>query len=211
MAKTKQIRYAMSRRNRTAIIVVAVLLVAAIIWFDHTGHTRFVQPGSKKHIPAADIRKYHAKTFTVIYVVDGDTLDIDIPDGKYDKTRIRLWGVDTPETKSEKYGVMYFGPQASEFTTKVALGKKVTVYLDSARTRGKYGRLLAYVKLADGEFLNEVLITEGYGYSDLRFSHSFYNKYKQLQASARRNKKGLWKEVRQDQLPEWLQERRTDD
>ncbi len=201
----------MSRRNRTAIIVVAILLVATIIWFDHTGHTRFVQPGPKKHIPAADIQKYHQKTFTVIYVVDGDTLDIDIPDGKYDKTRIRLWGVDTPETKSEKYGVMYFGPQAAEFTTKVTLGKQVTVYLDSARTRGKYGRLLAYVKLADGEFLNEVLITEGYGYADLRFSHSFYNKYKQLQASAHRNKKGLWKNVTQDQLPEWLQERRTDD
>ncbi len=188
-------------------IISAVLLAAAIILLDHTGHKiRFFSAVASKTI-SSDLAKYHQKTFTVINVVDGDTLDIDIADGKYDKTRIRLWGVDTPESKSPKYGVMYFGPQASEFTTQLTLGKQVTVYLDSDRTRGKYGRLLAYVKLPEGKFLNEVLIEEGYGYADLRFRHSFYNKYQQLGKSAQRNKKGLWKEVTRDQLPEWLQKR----
>ena len=146
--------------------------------------------------------------------MDGDTIDIDIPDGKpilsrverYDHTRIRLWGIDTPETKSEKYGVMYFGPEASAFATKLALGKPVTIYLDEEnRTRDKYGRLLAYVRLPDGTFLNEVLISEGFAYADLRFKHSLYNKYKQLESSTRSLKKGLWRNVTPDQLPEWLQ------
>ena len=143
--------------------------------------------------------------FTVVKVVDGDTIDIDIPDANKNYTRIRLWGIDTPESKSPYSGVMYFGPEAAEFTTESALGKKVTVYLEEHRTRGNYGRLLAYVQLPDGMFLNEVLLTEGFAYADLRFRHSLYRKYEQLEASARRQKKGLWKKITREQLPEWLQ------
>lgn len=205
LAEKKQIVYAMSRRRRSSIIIAVLLFVGAVIWLDHNHQVLPLQSESQRPLPNVDVRKYHQKTFTVVNVVDGDTLDIDEPDGKYNKTRVRLWGVDTPESKSPKYGVMYFGPEAAEFTTKLALGKAVTVYLDSGRTRGKYGRLLAYVKMADGRYLNEVLITEGFGYADVRFKHSFYNKYKQLQTSAKRNKKGLWKEVTQEQLPQWLQ------
>jgi micrococcal nuclease len=142
----------------------------------------------------------------VVNVVDGDTIYIDIPDSNRAHTRVRLWGVDTPETKHEQRGVMFFGPEAAEFTRKLAHGKKVQIYLDEGnRTRGKYGRLLAYVKLPDDGFLNEVLLSEGFAYADLRFHHSFYNKYKQLEASARSSKKGLWENVTREQLPEWLQ------
>jgi endonuclease YncB( thermonuclease family) len=49
------------------------------------------------------------------------------------------------------------------------------------------------------------MLTEGYAYADSRFSHSFYNKYRQLQSRARSSKKGLWLKVTPDQLPEWLQ------
>ena len=147
-------------------------------------------------------------TAVVLKVVDGDTIDIDIPDGKYDRTRIRLWGVDTPETKNPKTGVMYFGPEAADFTTKLVLGKPVIVYLEEHRTRGYYGRLLAYVQLPDGRFLNEVLLSEGFAYADLRFRHSFYHKYKQLEAVARSQKKGLWLNVTREQLPEWLQRKK---
>jgi endonuclease YncB( thermonuclease family) len=63
---------------------------------------------------------------------------------------------------------------------------------------------LAYVELPDGRFLNEVLLAEGCSYADMRFSHSFYNRYKQLQAAAKSGKKGLWQNVTPDQLPQWL-------
>jgi micrococcal nuclease len=200
----------MSKRRQTTILTIFLLLVAAFVWLDHSpfGCSWQRQPKSEEQANAYDFEKYHKKTFTVIKVVDGDTLDIDIPDGKYEHTRIRLWGVDTPETKHPERGVMYFGPEAAEFATNLALGKQVTVYLDeNNRTRGKFGRLLAYVKLPDGRFLNEVLLGEGFAYADTRFRHSLYHKYKQLEASAQSGKKGLWKEVTPEQMPEWRQQK----
>jgi len=178
------------------------------VWLDHSPVRRKwqPQPKSEEQARAYDFEQYHAKTFTVINVVDGDTIDIDIPDVNDSYTRIRLWGIDTPETKNPELGEMYFGPEAAEFATKLVLGKPVTVYLDEGNnTRGKYGRLLAYVKLPNDGFLNEVLLTEGYAYADVRFRHSLYNKYGQLDASARSLKKGLWEKVSREQLPEWLQ------
>jgi len=199
--------FAMSRRRKNGIIFLCLLILIFLVWLDHAliGHSRQLTPKSEEQAKASDLEKYHGKIFTVVNVIDGDTFDIDIPDGRYDHTRIRLLGIDTPETGSEQSSVIYFGPEAAEFTKKSALGKSVTVYLDALNpTRGKFGRLLAYVKLPDGGFLNEALLTEGYAYADSRFSHSFYNKYRQLQSRARSGKKGLWQNVTPDQLPKWF-------
>ncbi|MHC4149059.1 MAG: thermonuclease family protein [Planctomycetota bacterium] len=196
----------MSRRSRAGLLALCILLCTLLVWLDRSCSelTWRGQLKSNKPTKAGDIEKYHKKTFTIVNVVDGDTVDIDVEDGEYEHTRIRLWGVDTPETKHPQTGVMHFGPEAADFTTKLALSKEVTVYLDTEnQTRGYYGRLLAYVRLSDSAFLNELLLTEGFAYADLRFDHSLYNKYKQLEAGARSQKKGLWKEVTSDQLPEW--------
>jgi micrococcal nuclease len=201
----------MSKHRRTGLIVVGLLAAMLTVWFDHSqlGRRWWRQAESRQPARSDDLEKYHAKTFTVVNVVDGDTIDIDAADGKYDHTRIRLWGIDTPETKNPETGVMYFGPEAAEFTRKSAFGKQVTVYLDETRTRDKYDRLLAYIKLPDGGFLNEVLLTEGFAYADLRFRHDFYNKYKQLESGARGQKKGLWPGVKHEQMPQWLQREKT--
>jgi endonuclease YncB( thermonuclease family) len=175
----------------------------AAVLLDQSCVSQKIKSAPAGKVATYDFNKYNSRSFIVSKVVDGDTIDIDAPDGDRKYTRIRLWGVDTPETKHPKLGVMYFGPEATDFVTKLALGKLVTVYLEEHRTRGKYGRLLAYVKLPDGRFLNEVLISEGFGYADPRFRHSFYNKYKKLEKSARSQKKGLWKNVSNDQFPEW--------
>jgi micrococcal nuclease len=206
LAAKKKTTLAMSRRRRTTILVLCVVVAAFVVWLDRNHITRSRrQPESEQNIHAYDFEKYHKKSFTVVKVVDGDTLDINVPDGKFDTTRIRLLGVDTPETKHPEKGPMYFGEEAADFATKLAFGKQVTVYLDAPRTRGYYGRLLAYVQLPDDSMLNEVLLTEGLAYADLRFDHSFYNKYEQLQVAARSHKKGLWEQVTREQLPQWLQ------
>jgi len=211
--KTRKRPYAMSRRKRNFIFAFVVLLLVLITVLDKAVHTarRESAPAAANLSNPVDFRKYHGKTFMVVKVVDGDTIDVNVPDGDYSHTRIRLWGVDTPETQKSPGGEMYFGNEASEFTRLLTLGKTVTVYLDEGnRTRGKYGRLLAYVQLPDGRYLNELLLTEGYAYADLRFDHSFYNKYRQLESSARSLDKGLWKEVARDQLPPWLQKKKPD-
>ncbi|MGD0077732.1 MAG: thermonuclease family protein [Sedimentisphaerales bacterium] len=201
-------RYAMSRGRRNFVALAAALLVIAVVALDHSCvKPAIVNRGQSAALQdAVDLQKYEGKQFTVVKVVDGDTLDIGIPDGNYSHTRIRLWGVDTPETKDPRTGPMYYGQEASDFATKAALGKRVTIHLEPDRkTRDKYHRLLAYVQLPDGRFLNEELLSEGYAYADLRFKHSLYNKYKQLEGLAKKQKKGLWANVTQGQLPQWLQ------
>jgi endonuclease YncB( thermonuclease family) len=201
---------AMSRGRKVGIIALCLLLATVFIWLDHSQlkHRRQRRPKSEEQTIGYDLEKYHKKAFTVVRVVDGDTIDIDIPGGQEEETRIRLLGIDAPETKGEERGVIYFGPEATEYAKKLVFGKHVTVYLEEHRTRGKYGRLLAYVQLPDGRFLNEVLVSEGFAYADLRFRHSLYHRYEQLEASARRHKKGLWEKVSREQLPEWLQRMR---
>ena len=208
MTRPGKTQYAMSRRRWAAIAAVCVAAAVLLVWLDHNSPEpeRQSQGKSQEQLRAWDTKKYHGGTFTVSNVVDGDTMDIDVPDGEYEHTRIRLWGIDTPESKSPKVGVMYFGPEAAEFTRNVVLGRDVRIYLDEGnRTRGYYGRVLAYVQLPDGRFLNEVLVSQGYAYADVRFRHSNYNKYKQLESAARGQQKGLWAAVTREQLPQWLQ------
>lgn len=199
--------FAMSRRRKAAIIIFCI--VSGIIFatvdhrFDRLSKRR--RPQNDEETKVFDLEKYDGRTFVVVNVVDGDTIDIDVPDGEFERTRIRLWGVDAPETKSDEFGVMHFGPQATDLTGELTLGKKVCIYLDKNKTRDKYERLLAYVQLPDIRFLNEVLISDGFAYADLRFKHNSYHNYKRLESVARSAKKGLWQDVKRKQWPSWRQ------
>ncbi|OHB76451.1 MAG: hypothetical protein A2Z25_16495 [Planctomycetes bacterium RBG_16_55_9] len=207
--KRNQTAQPMSRRRKTGILLLCVLGFALLVFFDRGAvqPRSFRRPRSESRATAYDLEKYHGKTFAVVSAIDGDTLDVDVRDGRDDHTRIRLLGIDAPETHAGKPAAMFFGPQAADHARQLTLGKSVGVYLDAPNpTRDKYGRLLAYVQLPDGRFLNEVLLSEGCAYADLRFRHSFFNKYRQLEASARSGKKGLWQNVTRDQFPEWLAE-----
>lgn len=155
-----------------------------------------------------DFQNYHNNSFTVVYVVDGDTFDINFPDAKFGDTRIRLLGVDTPETKKEGWPVMHFGPQASEFTKSELLGKNITVLLDRiSASRDKYGRLLCYVVNENGQNFNKRLIELGYAYADLRFEHSHYISFRNAMEKAKRSKAGLWREVKPQDMPEFMRQR----
>ncbi len=154
----------------------------------------------------SDRDHYHNKAFRVTRVVDGDTLDIDAPDGDKDTTRIRLWGVDTPEVARGNKPGMHFGEQASTFTKNTLADREVYVVLSPTDTRGKYGRLLAYVFLErGGEMFNEMLINQGFAYADLRFKHHYFNKFRDVEQRARRSGVGLWADVTIEKMPTWKQ------
>lgn len=95
---------------------------------------------------------------TVDRVVDGDTFETTI-NGIQEK--IRLIGVDTPETVKPNSPVQPYGPEASKFSKETLTGQEVYIDFD-AQQRDKYGRLLAYVHLKDGTFFNAKLVKEGY-------------------------------------------------
>ena len=201
-------KYAISRRSKRLIFIISLLCLSLLAFLDKNYFKYSFQslPENKTRGSNSDFEKYNSNTFTVINVVDGDTLDINCPDGQNRYTRIRLLGIDTPEINT-KSGEMYFAKEASEFTRKTSLGKQVTIYLDEpSGTRDKYGRLLAYVLLPDNVFLNEILLSDGFAYSYTKYRHSYYNKYNQLESRARTNKKGLWLNVKPDQFPQWLRD-----
>jgi micrococcal nuclease len=80
-----------------------------------------------------------ATTATVLKVVDGDT--VDIVDDVRGRLRIRLLGIDTPETKKPGYTVGCWGPQASEFAKSTRLGQRVAFVPDPSQGMcDRYGR-----------------------------------------------------------------------
>ena len=121
-------------------------------------------------------------------VIDGDTIAVE-KNGK--KEKVRLIGVDTPETVHPSKPVEYFGKEASEFTRKKVEGKRVRLEYDW-QSRDKYGRLLAYVYIEDGTFLNAEIIRQGYGFAYTRYPFKYLEDFRQYEREARGNNRGLW-------------------
>lgn len=132
------------------------------------------------------------ETYRCIRVVDGDggTIIVEI-DGT--KERVRLIGVDTPETVHPKKPVEHYGKEASAFTKKLTEGEMVRLeYDDDTQRRDRYGRLLVYVYLPDGTFLNAEIIKQGYGFAYTRFPSKYMEQFRQYERSARESWAGLW-------------------
>lgn len=97
---------------------------------------------------------------TVVDVIDGDTIDVRVG---YERHRVRLLGIDTPETKDPRKPVECFGPEASRYTTSL-LPEGTVVRLEfDLEQRDAFNRLLAYVwRASDGTFINRELVAQGY-------------------------------------------------
>jgi micrococcal nuclease len=139
--------------------------------------------------PAADGRA------TVTTVIDGDTIDVEIG-GRTE--RVRLIGIDTPETKKPDSPVECFGPEASTFTASLLpTGTEVLIERDIVG-RDDYGRLLGYVHLvgADGRattFVNLEIVEQGYaGPLTIEPNITFARDFAAAAHRAERADLGLW-------------------
>ena len=100
-----------------------------------------------------------ATAATVIRVIDGDTVRVRFDDGA--EATVRYLGIATPETVIENRPAACYGPEATERNRQL-VGDAV-VYLEPDRSEADgSGRLLRYVYLEDGTFVNETLVLEGY-------------------------------------------------
>jgi micrococcal nuclease len=98
-------------------------------------------------------------TGLVVGTVDGDTLDVDVGGGRVE--RIRLLGIDTPETVHPDRPVECGGPEASALLASLLPpGTAVRLERDT-EARDHFGRLLAYVFRDDGLFVNEAMAMAG--------------------------------------------------
>lgn len=129
-------------------------------------------------------------------VVDGDTVELSL-DGK--TTKLRLLGIDTPETVHPKKEVQFFGLEASAFTKKTLEGREVWVTFD-ADPIDHYGRRLGYVWLCPGSFstsctlFNAQILSAGYARMERRFGFRLYDDFSDRESLAKKDKKGLWAE-----------------
>ena len=130
------------------------------------------------------------KDSLVTRVVDGDTIIVLI-NGVSEK--VRLIGVDTPETVDPRRPVQCFGKEASAFTKALLENKLVRLETDSSQgDKDKYGRLLRYVYLGD-ILVNEKIIAEGYGHEyTYRTPYRYQSKFKLAQKEAEGAQNGLW-------------------
>lgn len=125
---------------------------------------------------------------TVEEVVDGDTLVVT------GGVRVRLIGVDTPETKDPRRGVQCYGAEAAKHTGRLlAPGTKVHLAYDVER-RDRYGRTLAYVyRLGDGLLVNAALVRDGYAQvATFPPNVARADELLALQRQAREAGRGLW-------------------
>lgn len=127
----------------------------------------------------------------VAHVVDGDTIDVRIGGTE---ERIRLIGVDTPESVAPNRPVQCYGAEASAYLASlVPEGTAVRLERDAV-ARDQFGRLLAYVYRAEDDLLvNLALVEQGYAdavtYGD---NEALYSELVAAEAEARDGGRGLW-------------------
>lgn len=138
----------------------------------------------------------------VRYTIDGDT--IKLSDGEH----VRLIGIDTPESryndktmrdskrsKKDINTILGMGKLASKFTRGLVQGKSVRLEFDVEK-RDRYGRLLAYVYLEDGTFVNAKIVEEGYAQvMTIPPNVKYADLFLKLQNEAREKRKHLWRDA----------------
>lgn len=123
-------------------------------------------------------------------VSDGDTIRVQIV-GKTET--VRLIGIDTPETKDPRVGVQCFGISASKKMTELVRNKWVRLEADTqSDDRDRYGRLLRYVYLEDGTFINEQMVAQGYAFAYTIYPNDKLEEFRSWEAQARASNLGLW-------------------
>ena len=169
----------MKKRGWT--VIGAVILIAIGIIANQLGWFKPVDPKI--------FLKYEPGSYEVKRFVDGDTIIVDM--NGMDET-IRFIGVDTPETHKPNTPVQCYGPAAAAYTKQRIGQSRVRLVADRLTTnRDRYDRLLRYVVLDDGAYLNKELIEKGYAFAyDFPFARN--QEFHDAMNTARHDAKGLW-------------------
>jgi len=127
----------------------------------------------------------------VVRVIDGDTIEVCCIGWR--RESIRYIGIDTPETSHPTKSFAAYGKEAKEANRKLVDGKAVRLEFD-VQQRDRHGRLLAYVYLEDGTFVNARLVEQGYAQvmtvpPNVKYQELFLK----LQQDARTASRGLWR------------------
>lgn len=163
------------RRNKIILAGVVLVLLGLLFAFEKT----------------TTAKPKEADTVKVKKVVDGDTIEV----LRYGKTeKVRLIGIDTPETLDPRKPVQCFGKEASDNSKKMLTDKQVRLEFDPVvGEKDKYGRLLAYV-WNDNSLVNLELLKNGYAheYTYRNQNYKYQSEFKNAEKTAKNNSIGLW-------------------
>lgn len=132
--------------------------------------------------------------YLVTKVTDGDTITVSQDEKTYS---VRLIGVDTPETVDPKKEVECFGLEASNKAKELMQNKYVRLIEDPTQLdKDRYGRLLRYVYLTDGTFVNKLMIIQGFAHEyTYQTPYEYQNEFRVAQKTAQEQELGLWGEI----------------
>lgn len=177
--------------------IISILSTSLCFAAESTGRV-YSSQDAKFTIPFG--KSYNYSDILVKRVIDGDTLLLE------NGERVRLIGIDTPEvheseklykdsrrTQQDVQAIKELGRRAWDFTKTLVGGKRVSLEFD-VQKHDKYDRLLAYVYLKDGTFVNAKIVQEGYASlltipPNVKYADLFLKLYRE----ARETKRGLWK------------------
>ena len=110
-------------------------------------------------------------------------------------TAVTFPGIGGSPLGGDILGSKDISQDALSFLSGLLVGKRPSLVYDGYRIgdySGYGGRPYAYVYLTDKTFVNAELIRRGYGYADRRGSHPKLDEFLALEATARREKRGVW-------------------
>jgi micrococcal nuclease len=110
--------------------------------------------------------EYHVKK--VLKIVDGDTIDVDIDLGFNVSftQRVRLAGIDTPESRTTDLKEKALGLESKEYLKNLLdTAQEIVIQTEKPDSSEKYGRILGWLFINDDDMsLNEKMISEGYAW-----------------------------------------------
>ncbi|MDB5297161.1 MAG: Thermonuclease [Phycisphaerales bacterium] len=199
-----------ARGRRVLLFTLAVLLTTVVLgnaWQQYRG--------------GDDWARFDRRFFVVQAVMSGDRLAVESADGTVTQV-VRLLGIDAPaladadRSTPAAHGAL----DAYRAAREAAQSRRVMLSLPPLAARATDGAVLAYVHPdavsgpggdgpADDRLvgtvptLNEQLAAAGWAYADRRSPHPMHKQFEQAEAEARKKKRGLWADVRDDQQPAW--------
>jgi len=181
--------------SRSFTALVAALLMCVMV----SGCSAKPEAGRSAFGPPPWIHTIEAKGpvsqgWLVTHVVDGDTVDLT---HNRRTLRVRLIGIDSPETVHPFQPVECFGPEATAFADRRLLGDHVTLEFDPTQGRvDYYGRTLAYIWQGRGRhprLFNEVAVRLGYA-EEYTYDapYAWQRRLQRAEISAASQGRGLW-------------------
>lgn len=187
----------MSRKKWMKFLTTFILGLIALAWLRVDGSETKSVSGPVSYATSTEVEVSAPATSTnalAVRAVDGDTIVVRI-DGMTEDAKVRLLGIDTPESVDPRKPVQCFAKEASKYTASMIEGKRIRLDADpKADEVDKYGRLLRNIILADGTDLNAELVRDGYAYAYLSFPLDARRKAEltRLQEEAKTAERGLW-------------------